>query len=416
MVDNRRCGFLRRGLAATTPTTGGGLFIPMKSHEEQPRWEFGGTYLSPEVMAMLLVDKSLNKTCLALYLIIQSLDGPQGCWASNEYLGDRLGLKKRMVQNTLATLKRLGLVVETGTNGRKRRLKAIHVQDAGVQRNCTPEVQRNCTPLLIGKKSLSVRTGGPDGFGLEEEVDDENSEFDHATAKRLAEAVYTIPEKVTGPRKRFKPSTWAHHIRLLRTKDGYCEDEISMALDWYTENIGNRFVPEAYSGDSFRKKFHSIFKRAANQAEVEVEVSDRAIKIVQGIGWANKKFPGAVQVVLDRYSAWRAGLRNFAECAERDDLVYAYDTRTRQRLLRLSTVLLERMPSATTFASNWARFTYRRLSSWDEWGGDFIPFLFDANNADFRTEVGKVLGTYVGQDIALKEWDSLNKVLRDEEN
>jgi hypothetical protein len=51
---------------------------------------------------------------------------------------------------------------------------------------------------------------------------------------------------------------WATEIRLLRTQNNIDIPAINAVLNWYSEYIGGEFIPEAYSGSSFRKKFPNL--------------------------------------------------------------------------------------------------------------------------------------------------------------
>ena len=106
------------------------------------------------------------------------------------------------------------------------------------------------------------------------EEDATTSEFDKHMAATLAEAVraYGKPRK-TGIAKS-KPSTWADHFRLLRTKDGIPEAEIRKVVVWYATHIGEAFVPEAFSGESFRRKYAAL-ERAAGRDLATVEGGGR---------------------------------------------------------------------------------------------------------------------------------------------
>lgn len=81
-------------------------------------------------------DISLEEKCL--YGLLEVLDTGDGCWASNDWLGSRLGVSERAIQRYLARLETLGLVVKVINEaaGNQRR-----VQTVGVQAVVTPSRQ-----------------------------------------------------------------------------------------------------------------------------------------------------------------------------------------------------------------------------------------------------------------------------------
>lgn len=74
-------------------------------------------------------------------------------------------------------------------------------------------------------------------------------------AQRLADIV--LPFRTTTITKS-DIDKWATEIRLLRTQNNIGITTINSVLDWYAENIGGEYIPEAYSGSSFRKKFPNL--------------------------------------------------------------------------------------------------------------------------------------------------------------
>ena len=82
--------------------------------------DFKGVWIPREVW--LCTDLTLFEK--ALFGEVYSLDGPDGCYASNDYLAEFAGVSDRYVRSGLAKLKRLGLVHDAGFNGRQRILRA----------------------------------------------------------------------------------------------------------------------------------------------------------------------------------------------------------------------------------------------------------------------------------------------------
>ncbi|PJZ43873.1 helix-turn-helix domain-containing protein [Leptospira brenneri] len=68
---------------------------------------------------------NLSHSQTKLYAEIVSLHEKGGCFASNRYFGEVLGLKMDTISRLITSLKKLGLLEQTGFDGRRRFLKPI---------------------------------------------------------------------------------------------------------------------------------------------------------------------------------------------------------------------------------------------------------------------------------------------------
>jgi hypothetical protein len=127
--------------------------------------DFKGIWIPREIW--LRNDISCQERCL--WAEIHSLFDREkgGCYASNQYLMDFVGVKERMLQIMISNLKAKGLLVEVSFNGRTRVIKAVLPPEdfspcgAEVQyiagQGCNkmhPSGAENCTPLIYRDKSL----------------------------------------------------------------------------------------------------------------------------------------------------------------------------------------------------------------------------------------------------------------------
>jgi len=238
-------------------------------------------------------------------------------------------------------------------------------------------------PLSDIGKSDGVGDPKADGFGLET-PDSNTTEFDRAVAATLLDAVRTMPPRKTGLTKA-RPSTWANHIRLLRTRDAIPEDDIRRAVSWYRGNIGKEYVPEAYSGAAFRKKFPAI-EAAAGRDLTTVTISSEAQKIGDKLSilpWPKGSadtVDAAVELGLTAYRDW---------CKARDAFALAMrDGQTitpKQRLaLSLADHLKAVMPPPGFFVKQWMETVYERARNWPDWSGDLRPLAFKPEADAFR--------------------------------
>ena len=82
--------------------------------------EFKGIWIPAEIWLCRVL--SITEKCLLAE--IDSFSGTSiGCIASNKYLADFLGIKEDMIRRYISNLKKLGLVVQIGFDGRTRELK-----------------------------------------------------------------------------------------------------------------------------------------------------------------------------------------------------------------------------------------------------------------------------------------------------
>jgi DNA-binding Lrp family transcriptional regulator len=90
--------------------------------------QFKGVWIPKEIY----LDPNLSWTEKILLIEIQSLQSEAGCWASNQYLAEFLGLSEKTVKNLLTGLKRKGLIETKLINGIRRLFVKSRNQDSEV--------------------------------------------------------------------------------------------------------------------------------------------------------------------------------------------------------------------------------------------------------------------------------------------
>jgi hypothetical protein len=101
--------------------------------------KFTGVWLPKEI----LEHENLSVTAKMAYGIIDGLDGDEGCYASNGYLGRILGVSERQVKNIVGDLLDAGVitrVVHSNAQGSVRYLRTVArvaLLKAGEEKNCT---------------------------------------------------------------------------------------------------------------------------------------------------------------------------------------------------------------------------------------------------------------------------------------
>lgn len=93
-------------------------------------------------VAQWMEELGLSPNQTRLYAEIVSLNAKGGCFASNEYLGAVLRLKRDTVSRLVSQLKKKGLLKQTGFDGRKRYLLPL-VLEAGSGSESRPKEVRS---------------------------------------------------------------------------------------------------------------------------------------------------------------------------------------------------------------------------------------------------------------------------------
>lgn len=169
-------------------------------------------------VAQWMEDLGLSPNQTKLYAEIVSLDACGGCFASNEYLGTVLRLKKDTISRLVSELKKKGLLKQTGFDGRKRFLKPI-VLRAG---------------LASDEKTTEIR-----GDGLSVQVGIGVSSKSGSTEDTKPSYKYQLEKKVhKGIEIEVRKSDWKEFLN-------WCERELSFSTRMSLADLSG---PEALSG------------------------------------------------------------------------------------------------------------------------------------------------------------------------
>lgn len=104
--------------------------------------QFTGIWIPKEVLENSTLSLT-DKLCLSL---IDSLDGDDGCFASNIYIANIANIEKRQLQNILNKLIDRKLVIRTYTPAGRRILRTVHSNALRDALHCTPPVHPIAPP------------------------------------------------------------------------------------------------------------------------------------------------------------------------------------------------------------------------------------------------------------------------------
>jgi len=111
--------------------------------------DFKGIWIPKEIW----LAEGLTATEKVLWAEINSLydESKDGCYASNEYLAEFMGVKERTVRDALCKFRQLGLIKDISFDGRQRVIKALQPDD------------QFCCRLADWRKSASLDGENPQG-------------------------------------------------------------------------------------------------------------------------------------------------------------------------------------------------------------------------------------------------------------
>lgn len=363
----------------------------MAEHHEH---QFRGVWIPADVMAKAAAGE-INAGDMLLLAIIDSLVAPdKGCYASNTYLANRTGRSERRVRVSISKLKDMGLLKQVGFDGKRRYLETAwsRVEVGRSTGQDRPETagqsgrKRPGSYNSINNKAISepAASEGAGGFGLVEPSGIPPTDFDVGIATELLDAA----RRHLGPAhkyvRRAKLSSWADHVRLLRTTDKVDERRISRVMDWYRKAIGGEFVPQVFSGEAFRQKFDRLEAAAKRDILNTATVGPEATKVatrLQALGWPKgsaEAIPAACQACWDAYAAWLAEVATYT--AHLQQSPQAAD----KRLHRLAVHIGRKLPAPAHFVEQWMRAVNARVQAWDGWSGELAPYIFKPEAKRFQ--------------------------------
>lgn len=373
--------------------------------EETHEFKFRGVWLPAEIMNMLSAGE-ISPLDTVLLAMIDALVAPgKGCYASNEYLANRIGRGITQTKEAIARLKDLGLIKQVKFDGKRRYLETawsrvelpVVVSDS---RKSGQQTAGNPAPSIYNRKVKTKSVPkGPDGdgekqgFGLVETKPDDTTKEDTIRATQLLEAVKkkmgTSHPYVTKARL----SSWAIKLSRLRTLDKIPDKAIQKTMDWYTRHLGEEFVPEAYSGETFRKKFPAIQAAMERDKVGSVEVTPQAEAIfsrIGGLAWPKgsaRMVPGVIQACLEGYTTWLKRFKAFTAILADADAIPDLG-KDRVKFLRLAQSIIPKLVEPSHYVQGWITDVHHRVANWEEWSGDFKPYIWKPDCKRF-TNMGR---------------------------
>jgi hypothetical protein len=230
-------------------------------HEKQ----FRGIWIPPEIMEAV-ENGTISIKEAWLLAIVESLVkyGGKDCFASNKYLAEKIKVKKRQLQVFIKHLKDLDLLIQTKFDGRRRHFQTAWSTINAPQRcrKMHPKGAEKCTssPPTHYIENNKNRTTCPDPKAGTKSPSKMKKIPLHPRWKKFAQKLVDSIGKFRKVNITSKVNAWAKSFELLHSKEEISSQRIRTVLNWYCEEMQNqsKYLPIAYSGYAFRKKFLRI--------------------------------------------------------------------------------------------------------------------------------------------------------------
>lgn len=212
---------------------------------------------------------------------------------------------------------------------------------------------------------------------------------------------------------------WAVEFkRLLAKRD---RSEVWKVLDWYIDNLGQEYVPDAFSAESFRKKYERIEVSMCSDPDA-VEVSkegESILNLLKQTWWpkgADIELPVVVQKSFGNYSKFLDSLKKLkafvnerqAKCPDEEDKMAVKYRRLHLFLNHLFTT--GKVQNPIPFVTNWFLMINNSVVSWPAWEGGLGRYIWKATSPRFQ-QIARNWSAEWARDSRL--WDMVEEMLKD---
>ena len=323
-------------------------------------FQFRGVWLPAEILRALEAGQVNTREVVLLAMVDALVTPERGCWASNDYLAKRLGCSGETVRRMLQRLESLGLVRRILKQGWRREIETAWSR-------LTPHNSVEGAPQDCGGYNKPEK-------GVQMPFFDGPQQND--THKRQAEQLAAAVRQVL-PGRRCSVQAWAAEFATLAQEAS--PERVEAALVWYGQHIGGDYIPQAYSGKTFRQKFPNIeaAMRRHRGGEACVQPSEEALRLVERLSvitWpkgSGKQLPEAVEISLQRYTAWRQALG------------WVVDDPPSQAMGRFAVYVKRLCPTPGKHVQEWFEAICRDVSGWDGWNGDLVRRAWRHDSKEF---------------------------------
>ncbi len=264
----------------------------MKKASKQIK-KFRGWFIRTEIIELLCLNE-INSTEVNLLATIDSLASTEnGCFASNQYLSEKLGVSEDHIKRMLRKLKQLKLIFQVEFDGRVRTMETVwsrvksmgesnEGEDEGVVKMSPSDVVNNTGNHFRGGKNVAAAvvnhttaavvdlpprliTFGNKyinkymGRGLKTPPTPTpellESAFTEEGAKRLMALLIKHEADLVQSPRRVKLSTLAKNFKILLFDRNISKQRIKKVIRWLTDHYSDTYTPKIRKADDFARNF-----------------------------------------------------------------------------------------------------------------------------------------------------------------
>lgn len=335
---------------------------------ETHEFKFTGIFL-PKHILQLFDTGDLSCREVMLVAMVEGLAGEEGCYASNTYLGERLGVDGQYASRLINRLVEKEILKVWNDAGGKRRiitgfqhLEQMSEGPTGVGGGS--DRRGTLAPSKEGVYRKGYISGrSPEGFGV--------------SGKSWCEQAAQVFIRELSTRRLLmrQPSikAWAGEFQAILGQ-GVPKKELKETILWYLQMLHAPYMPQAYSARTFRDKYPTIRRRFLKEQKEGVGLVSpkdltpqemRVYEVLQHFCWpkgSKDQVPGVLRQSIANYKAFLA--------------------KAEATTLPANLREFHRWMQAAHFGqvgSTMERYFYHlfeRLVGWESWGGDLTPYIW----------------------------------------
>lgn len=212
--------------------------------------------------------------------------------------------------------------------------------------------------------------------------------FEERCTQRLNEALREARRIMTEPNYK----EWNRYFAKA-AQDFGSRNRVWKVLKFYCGNLGQKFMPQAYSGKAFYHKFLNIEDRMPQEAVV-IELGPKLQKVYEDVvlfDWpqgSRAELKEVIQKSNENFQAWRARCAALvAEWrasleAEAKESEWDVDGSVEARLITFYDAINGHLQRAPT--SVWIHHVHQVVTHWKDWSGTLSYFTWHPKHAEWR--------------------------------
>ena len=188
---------------------------------------------------------------------------------------------------------------------------------------------------------------------------------------------YKLSRKGLITSRRSSISTWSRQIAALHTHDGFDPHTVYDVAKHYLLHLGEKYVPQAFSGSSFRKKFIDIQRAiirltGKDPEEVILVISEKALELEKDIEeFLPENHPNDLPPLIQK------SIDNASDLLKRLDILRS--SHSEFPVSRYLEIVKDYIPeSPELIVEEWFNGILEKYMYWEEWNGKLYLFSIDS--------------------------------------